>query len=84
MDAEAVLRAARLLGEVRIEALPVPLIPDEDLPATKEDGYLVQQALHDYLRRNGQGDLAGWKIGATTANMQDYLCLLYTSPSPRD
>jgi 2-keto-4-pentenoate hydratase len=73
MDAEAVLRAARLLGEVRIEALPVPLIPDEDLPATKEDGYLVQQALHDYLRRNGQGNLAGWKIGATTANMQAYL-----------
>ncbi|MEL0022424.1 MAG: fumarylacetoacetate hydrolase family protein, partial [Rickettsiales bacterium] len=30
-------------------------------------------ALHDYLRENGQGELAGWKIGATTATMQDYL-----------
>jgi 2-keto-4-pentenoate hydratase len=73
MDPKAVLRTARLLGEVRIESHPVPPIPEEDLPETTEDGYLVQAALHDYLRENGQGELAGWKIGATTATMQDYL-----------
>ena len=73
MDSRAILRTARILGEVRIEAHPVPPIPEEDLPETPEDGYSVQKALHDYLRKNGQGDLAGWKIGATTATMQDYL-----------
>ena len=73
MDAKSILRTARLLGEVRIESHPVPPIPDEDLPGSSEDGYVVQKALHDYLRQNGQGELAGWKIGATTATMQDYL-----------
>ncbi|MGB0629456.1 MAG: 2-keto-4-pentenoate hydratase [Alphaproteobacteria bacterium] len=73
MDAKAILRTARLLGEVRIDSHAVPPIPEEDLPHTTEDGYAVQKALHDYLRKNGQGDLAGWKIGATTATMQDYL-----------
>ena len=73
MDAKAILRTARLLGEVRIDSHPVPPIPEEDLPESSEDGYAVQKALHDYLRKNGQGELAGWKIGATTATMQDYL-----------
>ncbi len=73
MDPKAVLRTARLLGEVRIDSHPVPPIPEEDLPETTEDGYRVQTALHAYLRKNGQGELAGWKIGATTATMQDYL-----------
>ena len=73
MEPKAILRTARLLGEVPIDSHPVPPIPDDDLPQTADEGYAVQKALHDYLRHNGQGELAGWKIGATTATMQDYL-----------
>ena len=54
MDAKSILRTARLLGEVRIESHPVPPIPDEDLPGSSEDGYVIQKALHDYLRQRSQ------------------------------
>ncbi len=73
MDLSGVLRTTRLLGEARIKSHAVPPIPEEDRPETTEDAYLLQAALHNYLVENGQGELAGWKIGATTVTMQDYL-----------
>ena len=73
MDAKAILRTAQLLGEARIAAEHVPPIPNGDLPKTSEDGYAVQKALNDFLRKNFQGEPVGWKIGATTDAMQHYL-----------
>jgi 2-oxo-3-hexenedioate decarboxylase/2-keto-4-pentenoate hydratase len=73
MDAKAILRTAQLIGDARIAAEPVPPIPDEDLPQTSEDGYAVQKALNDFLRKNFQGEPVGWKVGATTVSMQHYL-----------
>ena len=46
----------------------------EDLrPANEEQAYAVQAALHDWQRKNGQGDIAGYKIGCTTPVMQEIL-----------
>lgn len=59
MEPKAILRTARLLGEVPIDSHPVPPIPDDDLPRTADEGYAVHKAPHDYLRHNGQGELAG-------------------------
>ncbi|MEE2996375.1 MAG: fumarylacetoacetate hydrolase family protein [Pseudomonadota bacterium] len=73
MDAKANNRNAQLLGEARIGAKHVPPIPDEDLPKTSKDGYAVQKALNNFLRKNFQGEFIGWKIGATTVAMQRYL-----------
>lgn len=69
----AISRTAALLGAARLAAQPVPDVPAADTPATIDDGYAVQAALHDFLAAAGQGETAGWKVGATTAGMQTYL-----------
>ena len=73
MDAKAVLRTAQLLGGARIKSHQVGSIPPDETPETVEEGYRVQKALHDFLHDSGQGKLVGWKIGATSQAMRDYL-----------
>ena len=63
----------KALLKARTELIPVSrLIKNAELK-TEEEGYAVQAALHEEFRRLGQGELAGWKIGATTSSMQTYL-----------
>ena len=71
MDDAALARSAALIGAARLSASPVPDLPDQ--PAYIEHGYAMQAALHRYFRDQTGSTLAGWKIGATTASMQDYL-----------
>ena len=64
--------AARL-GLRPLGRLPSPLQPDGETEA-----YQVQDALNNALSEAGFGNLAGYKIGCTTAVMQAYLGI----PSP--
>jgi 2-keto-4-pentenoate hydratase len=73
MDAGASARVAELLGRARLAAQPVPDIAASDEPQTVLDGYIAQSTLHRYLCYRTGSALAGWKIGATTADMQTYL-----------
>ena len=61
------------LGTARLAGMPLPDLADDQRPATEADGYAVQSRLASWFQSNGQGDVAGYKIGATTAAMQDYL-----------
>ena len=61
------------LGKARLAGMPLPDLAAGQLPATEADGYAVQSRLAAWFQSNGQGGIAGYKIGATTAAMQDYL-----------
>lgn len=73
MDRENLLQAARLLGEARLATAPTPDLIDRLCPQGQAEGYALQAALADWLTANGQATLAGYKVGATTADMQRYL-----------
>lgn len=73
MDNAAIVAAASRIGAARITASPVPDLQGAEQPGDIADGYRLQSAVHDYLKDETGSSLAGWKIGATTASMQDYL-----------
>lgn len=65
-------RAAEYLETARHERRPVTRLPDDIAPRDLVDAAAVQREL---ARRSGVVVPAGWKIGATSARMQDYLGL---------
>ena len=73
MDPNAIARTATLLASSRIENRLIPQLGESEQPSNISQGYDVQKHLHKILRKNGKGKLAGWKIGATTRGMQNYL-----------
>lgn len=73
MDSAAITRIAALLGDARGAARPVPPLTPAERPQSTADGYAVQKALSAHLVSQGQGAHIGWKVGATTADMQKYL-----------
>lgn len=73
MDADALSRIAGLLGDARLTARPVPALSGADAPQTVAGGYAVQKTLHRHFCDRTGAILAGWKIGATTTDMQTYL-----------
>ena len=66
-------RAAALLGRARLDRQAIGLLPDDCRPRDEAEGYAVQDALHDWQAKAGQGGLAGYKIGCTTPVMQEAL-----------
>lgn len=68
IDAAAELLAGSRLRHELFERLPQELVPPDEATA-----YRVQDAVHARLTAAGQGELAGHKIGCTTAVMQEYL-----------
>jgi 2-keto-4-pentenoate hydratase len=73
MDQAAVERAAETIARWRLGGTPIGELPTAIRPATEEDGYAVQAALHRRLEKAGRGPLGGFKIGCTTPVMQEYL-----------
>lgn len=73
MNPDRIAETARLLGEARLKAEIVPEFDDRLRPDGEAEGYAVQAALGDWFQAHGQGDLVGYKIGATTEGMQRYL-----------
>ncbi len=65
--AAALVVASRLSGSV------LGRLPETVRPPDEWAGYAVQRCAHALLERGGLGRLAGWKIGCTTATMQQYL-----------
>lgn len=62
-----------MLGHARLEGRP---LADADglLPSAEDDdGYDIQARLAAWLTAHGQGELAGYKIGATAKGMQEAL-----------
>jgi 2-keto-4-pentenoate hydratase len=73
VDKISISRTAALIGAARLTASPVPGLEGIARPNSIADGYAAQAALHRYFRDETGSVLAGWKIGATTTSMQDYL-----------
>ena len=65
-------RTAELLHQARAARLPAGPLPPSEQPMTIDHGIETQVAL---ARRRGAWPPAGFKIGATTQRMQDYLGL---------
>ena len=64
--------AATLIAAARKARTPLASLPTGVEPADEADGYRVQQAVHAILSAD-VGEGIGWKIGCTSAVMQDYL-----------
>ncbi len=73
MDQAAIERAAETIARWRLDGTPIGELPAAIRPATEEDAYAVQAALHGRLEEAGRGTLGGYKIGCTTPVMQEYL-----------
>jgi 2-keto-4-pentenoate hydratase len=67
MTPDAAERAASILADARRSGRPIAALPDDCRPGTPADGYRVQAA----FRRNWDGSIAGWKIGATAKPVMD-------------
>ena len=67
-------RPPDLLARNRLEGGRLPPLPDACRPGSEDAAYAVQFALREALIRGGGRDpVAGYKIGATSRVMQDYL-----------
>jgi len=65
-------RAASIIAAARRARAPLAALPVAIAPADEADGYRLQAAVHAILA-NDAGPRIGWKIGCTSAVMQDYL-----------
>jgi len=60
-------------GQARLADQPLPKFAEDELPRGEAQGYAVQARLADWFKRHRQGDVSGYKIGATTRTMQQIL-----------
>jgi len=65
-----VSEAANILGRARLGNTGVSLAANL-VPVNEDDAYRVQAALHEWQNAQGQGPVRGYKIGCTTAVMQE-------------
>lgn len=61
------------LGRARLSAKSIPEFAADERPKGEAEGYEVQAGLAEWFRSEGLGKAAGYKVGATTAAMQQYL-----------
>jgi len=69
---DRILDAAQIIANARRHRAALQALPPESAPADEAEGYRVQRAVHDLLLPS-VGPLVGYKIGCTSAVMQDYL-----------
>ena len=75
MTPELIQKSAEALSLARRGGPATNLPPEEFQPSTVEEGYDVQEVLHQILSDDGWGALVGHKIGCTTQVMQQYLSI---------
>ena len=75
MTPEAAGRAAAALLAARAERRPISALPEGCAPANLEEAYRIQAALIELSAAGGPGDIAGFKIGATSAAARELLAL---------
>ncbi|UEM02756.1 fumarylacetoacetate hydrolase family protein [Skermanella rosea] len=73
MTPESAVFAACELFAAHLSLRALDRLPDPLQPADEAEAYQVQEALNRKLSGAGFGELAGYKIGCTTAVMQAYL-----------
>src|SRR3954470_12448266 len=64
--------AAERIATARRTRTPLAALPDDIAPQDEAAGYLIQADVHDLLSPDF-GPLIGYKIGCTSAVMQQYL-----------
>lgn len=67
------MTAAQLIAAARQAHVPLAPLPETCRPETLDDGYSVQEVLHGILTERRAGNRVGYKIGCTTAVMQENL-----------
>jgi 2-keto-4-pentenoate hydratase len=67
-----ILAAAKTIATARRDRTPLQPLSGKAAPRTEADGYRIQDALHDLLVADF-GSMVGYKIGCTSAVMQQYL-----------
>jgi 2-keto-4-pentenoate hydratase len=70
---DAIERAATLIRIARLGHVPLDVLPAPCRPSDESEAYDVQEALNRQLTADGQGPLAGYKIGCTSPVMQAFL-----------
>src|SRR6201996_3923028 len=66
------LAAAQVIATARRNHQPLSALTADMMPADEAAGYRIQRAVHDLLLPQA-GALVGYKIGCTSAVMQQYL-----------
>ena len=69
---DKILAAAQTIATARRNRTPLASLPPELVPGDEAEGYRIQRAVHDLLLPK-TGSLVGYKIGCTSAVMQQYL-----------
>src|ERR1700716_4127689 len=69
---DKILAAARIIAAARGNRTPLKSLPSETAPRDEAEGYRIQRAVHDLLLWY-VGAMVGYKIGCTSAVMQQYL-----------
>ena len=73
MQTGALKSAAQALSRARLEGEQLAELPDDIKPGSETEAYQLQVQLHRLLTGAGHGQIAGYKIGCTTAVMQRFL-----------
>jgi 2-oxo-3-hexenedioate decarboxylase/2-keto-4-pentenoate hydratase len=66
-------RAAGMIAAARLAHQRLAPLPDDCRPRDEDEGYAVQEVLHEELAAAGRGEVIGYKIGCSTKLMQDWL-----------
>jgi 2-oxo-3-hexenedioate decarboxylase/2-keto-4-pentenoate hydratase len=69
---DRILAAAKIIANARRKRTRLASLPADIIPQDEDEGYRVQRAVHDLLLPQ-TGAMAGYKIGCTSAVMQEYL-----------
>src|SRR5215208_3247308 len=70
---DRILEAAKAVVSARLAAKALSPLPASVRPRDVAEGYQVQDAVHEMLAETEWGRVVGYKIGCTTAVMQQYL-----------
>ena len=69
---DRILAAAEIIANARRKRTRLASLPADTIPQDEDEAYRVQRAVHDLLLPQ-TGAMAGYKIGCTSAVMQEYL-----------
>src|ERR1700681_510379 len=64
--------AAKTIAAARRHRTPLPPLAGDAAPRTEDEGYRIQDAVHDLLAAD-LGALVGYKSGCTSAVIQQYI-----------
>src|SRR5688500_7790079 len=65
--------ATQAILSARCSRMPLSTLPSSSIPKDQNDGYGLQDAVHELLAGTEFGPTVGHKIGCTTSVMQRYL-----------